>query len=146
MGVSRFVRSQSGQMTIEMAVAMPALIAVAVIAVNAMAFFVDCAVFDRVAHDAVRVHASAPAYQQGVSQECALVEQAIRSQLGDANLEIRVAHGVTSADFDEFTATLEYRPTLFGRGLRHEVFGVRLPTLTHTTRYVVDSYRPGVVA
>ena len=126
-------------MTIEVAVALPVLIVVAVIAVNAMTFFGECAVFDRVAHDAVRVHAAAPAYGQGADQACALVEQAIRSQLDDANLAVRVSHGVTGADFDEFTATLEFYPTLFGRGLRSEVFGVQLPHLTHTTRYVVDS-------
>ena len=54
-------RSTRGQMTVQLAVAMPVLIIVAVIAVNALAFFAECAVFDRVAHEAVRVHAAAPA-------------------------------------------------------------------------------------
>ena len=146
MGVTRRARGRSGQMTIEVAVAMPVLIVVAVIAVNVMTFFCDCAVFDRVVHDSVRIHAAAPAYQQGVDQTCALVEQTVRSQLDGSNLEVRVSHGITGVDFDEFTATLEFYPTLFGRGLRSEVFGVALPHLTHTTRYVVDSYRAGVVA
>ena len=146
MGVMSRIRSQTGQMTIEVAVAMPVLIAVAVIAENAMTFFSDCAVFDRVAHEAVRVHATAPAYRQSVDQSCALIEQAIRSQLDRSNLDVEVSHGMTGADFDEFTATLEFSPTLFGRGLRSEVFGVSLPRLTHVTRYVVDSYRAGVVA
>ena len=145
MGVIRRVRGVSGQMTIEVAVAMPMLIVVAVIAVNVMTFFSDCAVFDRVAHEAIRVHAAAPAYRQGADQTCALVEQTIRSQLDRANLDVRVTHGVTGIDLDEFTATLEFHPTLFGRGLRSEVFGVQLPHLTHATRYVVDSYRAGVV-
>ena len=146
MGVMQRARSRSGQMTIEVAVAMPVLIVVAVIAVNVMTFFSDCAVFDRVVHDSVRIHAAAPGYGQGVDQTCALVEQTVRSQLDDANLQVSVSHGITGADFDEYTATLEFFPTLFGRGLRSEVFGVALPHLTHTTRYVVDSYRAGVVA
>ena len=59
---------ESGQMTVEMAVAMPALIVVAVIAVNACTFFYQCAVFDRVVHEAVRVYATSPAYGEGPGQ------------------------------------------------------------------------------
>lgn len=146
MGVAlRRIRNRSGQMTVEVAVAMPILIIVAVIAVNVMTFFSECAVFDRVVHDAVRIHAAAPAYRQSVDRGCALVERTVRSQIDGANVRVRVSHGVTGADFDEFTATLEFYPTLFGRGLRSEVFGVSLPHLTHETRYVVDSYKAGVI-
>lgn len=140
------LRSESGQMTLEMAVALPVLIVVAVIAVNAMTFFGDCAVFDRVAHEAVRVHATAPAYQQTGDESCALIEQSIRAQMDASNLEVTVERSATGVDLDAFTMTLGYHPTLFGRGLRPDVFGVSLPPLTHTTRYVVDSYKPGVMA
>ena len=137
--------NERGQMTIELAVAMPVLIVVAVIAVNACAFFADCAVFDRVAHEAVRVHAAAPAYGQGADQSCALVQQAIADVLDVPNVDVSVSHGSTGFDFDQYTATIEYHPTLFGLGLRSEVFGVPLPALTHSTTYVVDTYKPGVV-
>lgn len=132
-------------MTVELAVAMPVLIIVAVIAVNAMTFFCQCAVFDRIAHEAVRVHAAAPAYGQGAGQGCASVEQDIRAALGDSNIDVTVSYEPADADFDKYTATIEYHPTLFGLGLRSRVFGVALPTLTHSTSYVVDSYKPGVV-
>ena len=145
MGVDRADRSARGQMTVELAVALPVIIVIAAVAVNAITFFVDCAVFDRVAHEAVRVHASAPAYRQTTDQGCALVQQEVEERLGRSNLSVTVSHGVTGADFDEYTATLEYSPTLFGMGLRSQVFGVSLPRLSHTTRYVVDSYRAGVV-
>lgn len=136
---------ESGQMTVEMAVAMPALIVVAVIAVNACTFFYQCAVFDRVAHEAVRVYATSPAYGEGPGQACASVEQAVRSQLDDQNLDVSVAYAKVGADFDEYRVTLGFQPTLFGMGLRSEVFGVSMPQLEHTTSYVVDSYKPGVV-
>lgn len=137
--------NESGQMTVELAVAMPVLIIVAVVAVNAMAFFCQCAAFDRVAHQAVRVHAAAPAYGQGVAQSCALVEQDIRAVIDESNVDVTVSHGSTGADFDCYSVTLEYHPTLFGLGLRSQVFGVAMPSLSHTTTYVVDSYKPGVV-
>lgn len=136
---------ESGQMTVEMAVAMPALVVVAVIAVNACTFFYQCAVFDRVAHEAVRVYATSPAYGEGPGQACASVEQAVRSQLDDQNLDVSVTYAKVGADFDEYRVTLGFQPTLFGMGLRSEVFGVSMPQLEHATSYVVDSYKPGVI-
>ena len=123
---------ESGQMTAEMAVAMPALIVVAVIAVNACTFFYQCAVFDRVAHEAVRVYAASPAYGEGSGQACASVEQTVRSQLDDQNLDVSVAYAKVGADFDEYRVTLGFHPTLFGMGLRSEVFGASMPQLEHT--------------
>lgn len=141
----RCKRFERGQMTVELAVAMPVLIVVAVIAANALTFFAECAVFDRVAHEAVRVNAAAPAYGQGPGQSCALVEQDIRSVLDADNLDVSVSCGSVGFDCEQFSATLSFYPTLFGMGLRSEVFGVALPTLSHTTSYVVDVYKPGVV-
>lgn len=134
-----------GQMTVELAVALPALIVVAVIAVNALTFFGDCAAFDRVARDAVRVHAVSPAYGQGVEQSCALVRQEVEGTMGRDNLDVEVSHAAVGPDFDEFRATLSFSPTLFGMGLRSEVLGVPLPTLRHEAVYVIDAYKPGVI-
>ena len=134
-----------GQMTIELAVALPVLIAVAVIAVNAMTFFADCAVFDRVSCEAVRVHAASPSYGQDVGRSVSLIEEAVREQMSEENLSVSVGHRTVGLDFDEFTVELSFRPTLFGMGLRSQVFGVSLPQLKHEARYVVDCYKPGVV-
>lgn len=133
-------------MTIELAVALPVLIIVAAIAMNALTFFHDCAVFDRVAHEAVRTHATSPAYGEGIGQCSARVEQDIRAQLDASNLNVSVAHGTAGIDYDAYTATLEYSPTLFGRSLTSSVFGVSMPTMTHTATYVVNRYKPGVIA
>lgn len=143
--VHRKACSRTGQMTVELAIAFPVLLVVAVIAVNALTFISDCAVFDRIAHEAVRVHAASPAYRQGAGQTAALIEQEIRSELDAPNLEVGVSHESAGADFERYTATLEYSPTLFGMGVRTVVFGVSLPRLTHKTEYVIDTYKPGVV-
>lgn len=143
---ARVSNDERGQMTVELAVAFPVLLIVAIIAVNACTFFHECAVFDRVSHGAVRAYATAPAYREGPDQACALVEHAIRSELEGSNLDVIVTHGVTGLDLDEYRMTLGYHPTLFGLGLRSEVLGVGLPRLEHTTTFVVDSYKPGVIA
>ena len=134
-----------GQMTIELAAALPVLLAVALIAANAMTFFGQCAVFDRAAHQAVRIHAAAPAYGQGATTSCALAEADIREALGGSNVEVSVTCSSVGRNLERYTATLVFSPTLFGCGLRSQVFGVQMPGLTHTTEYVVDSYKPGVI-
>ena len=145
MGVREQLFNQNGQMTLELAVTLPVILVVCLIGVNALTFFGDCVVFDRVVRESVRVHATAPAHGQSAQQSCALVEQAIAMQMNAPNLSFSVERGSADIDLDAYTATLEYQPTLFGLELRSEVFGVQLMTLTHRTRYVVDSYKAGVV-
>ena len=143
--MSRFGKDENGQMTVELAAALPILIIVAVIAVNACTFFAECATFDRVSRQAVRVCAASPSYGQGTDQSCALIEEEVREALSDGPFDVAVSHGVTGADLDEFTITLEYHPTLFGMGLRSQVFGVEMPALVHVATYVIDVYKPGVI-
>ena len=122
-------------MTVELAVVFPVLLAVAVIAANALLFFSECAAFDRVAREAVRVHAASPACGQGLEQSCALVSQTVEQAFDRPCLGTRVA----------VTATIEFSPTLFGLGLKSSVFGVSLPHLEHAVSLTVDPYKPGVL-
>lgn len=144
-GKAASARAVAGQMTVELAVAMPVLIVVAMIAVNACTFFVDCAKFDRVAQEAVRVHAVTPGYKQTTSRSCDLIKQEVQAVMDASNLKISVSSSPAEYDFERFTATLEYEPTLFGLSLRSRVFGVELPRATHSTSVVVDVYKPGVI-
>ena len=135
MGVAQADARERGQMTVELAVVFPVLLAVAVIAVNALLFFSECAAFDRVAREAVRVHAASPAYGQGLEQSCAQVAQT----------GTRVAVEGTADGHARFTATIEFSPTLFGLGLKSSVFGVALPRLEHAVSLTVDPYKPGML-
>ena len=137
--------SEHGQASVELMMALPVMIAVAVIVVNALLFFSDCAAFDRLAHQAVRVHAASPAYGQDAQRSRDLVQSELERSFARDNLEVSVTVESVSGGRLSFDATLEYSPTLFGMGLRTEVFGVRLPGLSHTVSYVVDQYKPGVV-
>ena len=129
----------------EFVAALPVLLAVAVISVNALTYFGWCAAFDDDFRDSVRVYAASPAYGQGVGDTCALIERALDERLDAENVSVSVsAHGV-SAGHISFSATLEYMPTLFGLGLKSEVMGVALPKLSHTEELVVDCYKPGVL-
>ena len=91
MGVAQADARERGQMTVELAVVFPALLAVAVIAVNALLFFSECAAFDRVAREAVRVHTASPAYGQGLEQSCAQVAKTVEQAFDRPYLGTRVA-------------------------------------------------------
>ena len=132
-------------MTVELAVVFPVLLAVAVIAVNALLFFSECAAFDRVAREAVRVHAASPACGQGFEQSCALVSQTVEQAFDRPYVGTRVAVEGTAGGHARFTATIEFSPTLFGLGLKSSVFGVALPHLEHAVSLTVDPYKPGVL-
>ena len=145
MGIKPHRADESGQMTVEMAVAFPVLVVVAAIAVNAVLFFSECAQFDRLARQAVRIHATAPAYGEDSDTCCAAVKQELDRAFDRPYLEVTVSRTSTALDFDEYTAVLEFSPTLFGMDLRDQVFGVPLPRLSHAIVYTVDTYKPGVL-
>ena len=65
--VSRKHRDDSGQMTVEFAVAFPVFVIVAVIAVNALLFFSDCAAFDRLARESSVFGVALPVLEHSVS-------------------------------------------------------------------------------
>lgn len=134
----------SGQMSIELMVVLPVALAVSLVAVNALCFFGDCAAFDRVARNAVRVYASSPGYGIQAGQTQAKIALALEEAMGGEFRELSVRYEGMAAGFVRYTATLEYAPNLFGLGMRESVFGVQLPRLTHSISLVVDTYKPGV--
>ena len=135
---SRVQADDRGQMTVELLVVLPVVLIVAVVAVNALTFFGDCAAFDRVARNAVRLCAASPAYGQDAGRGAE--EALVRDNLA---VGVEVSGGVLG--HVTYTATLAYAPTLFGLGLRDEVLGVRLPRLEHRVSLTVDPYKPGML-
>lgn len=134
----------AGQMTVELMAVLPVAIIIAAIAVNALAFLGDCAAFDRVARNAVRVYATSPTYGALPSQCQARIEDAIKAEFNGPFEHVRVSYEGVGGGLGRYTATIDYAPNLFGLGLRDAVFGVSLPHLEHSTRLVVDAYKPGV--
>lgn len=138
-------RSEKAQMTVELAVALPVLLAVAVIAVNALLFFSECAAFDAAFRDAVRIHAASPAYGQDLEQSRAQVATALSESFDRPYTASNVAVEGAADGHVTFASTLEFSPTLFGMGLKSSVFGVELPKIAHTVSFTVDCYKPGVL-
>ncbi len=136
---------RSGQVTVELAVVLPAVIIVAVIVVNAMTFFAACAEFDRVGRNAVRLCAASSSHDVDLAQAAAGVESAVEDSMFLDGDEVEVSAYQGDSGFVRFELVLRFRPGLFGMGLRDEVLGVQLPALTHTVELTVDRYKPGML-
>ncbi len=144
----RRLSPESGQMMVELATMMPVLIIVAVMAVNAVTFFSECAAFDRVARNAIRIQATSPAYGQDAGESASLVRQTIDDAMRVSEkdyLDLDVSVSGRAGGKSAFRATLSFSPTLFGMGLKPSIFGVDLPKIEHATELVVEPYRPGML-
>ncbi|MBQ9067537.1 MAG: hypothetical protein IJ131_00530 [Eggerthellaceae bacterium] len=138
-------RSERGQMTVELAVCIPAVIAVALVVFNAMLFMEHCAAFDRIAKEAVRLCAASPAHGQGPADSEALVRDFLRASFSEGYLDVDVESSSGVLGFAEYKAVLRFTPTLFGRSFSGAVFGVRIGQVSHEVSFTIDPYRPGVV-
>ncbi len=141
----RMTRGQAGQMTVELAVAMPVMIAIAVIVVNAILFMGECAAFDRLAKDAIRVHAASPGYGMDAQACAARVQETLALSFDKDFEQVRVEVRDVAGGHLCYEATLSFAPTLFGRSFSGVVFGVALPPVQHRAQLVVSPFKPGVV-
>jgi Flp pilus assembly protein TadG len=137
--------AQSGQMTIEFVVCFPVMLVVALIAINALLFFSECASFDRNFREATVSYASSPSYGQTVDNSCAKIKTSIEKVCNGDLVSVDVASSGIEGGLVTFTGTLSFTPTLFGAGSLSSAFGVSFPRLTHQNQIVVDCYKPGVV-
>ena len=135
----------AGQMTVEFVVVLPVFLIIAVIAVNALLFFSECAEFDRIARDSIRVHATSPSYEQTHEQSRVQIGIALQEHFKKSYLSSSVSVVGGVGGLATFTAELEFSPTLFGLGLKKSLFGVNLPALRHSVSSTVSVYRPGVL-
>ena len=137
-------RGTAGPMTGEIAVVLPVALVLMAVVCNGMAFMSECAAFDRMARNAIRLYATVPAYGESPSQASESIRDFLAQRFSASNQEVTVQEA-DEGGYRKYTATLSFAPTLFGINLRQEVFGVRLPRISHSASLVVDRYRPGVL-
>lgn len=145
MKIREFLHTNEGQATVELAILFPVIIIIAVIAVNALTFFTYCSDFDRSFKQEVSFIASNPGYGQSVSSTKSIIQSDLIEKFDNDYLEFEISVENVSGNFQAFNGKLKMHPTLFGMGLRSEIFGVALPTLNHQQKLVVEQYKPGVI-
>ena len=138
-------RNESGQMAVELAFAFPVLLVVALIAINALTFFSECAAFDVAFREGVRLCCTSPGYGQDSGGAQVNLEAYMGARYDASNEEVTVNVQPKSWGYKEYVGQLRFIPTIFSHSLRSTVFGISFPVLTHEVSFTVDSYKPGVV-
>ena len=151
------LRSQRGQMSVELVAVIPVVLIVAAIGMNILDYMGQCAKFDRIASEAVRVYGVSPGYGQYGASNCnGAIERAIRQAFDTDAVDVEVSsqdiNVFTGADtsnsnllfalipsYRRYTCTMSFSPRFFGTS----IFGVLIPQTQHTTEYVIDPYEPG---
>ncbi len=151
------LRNDKGQMAVELVVLIPVILIVAGILANLIGYFGQCARFDKVCAEAVRVYGVSPGYgEYGRSASESNITNAIDeafAALNNTNISVSSTDiGILSGDkhesnnlvfslepkFRKFTCSLEYNPPFFSLG----VFGTLFPPLRYEKSFVVDPYEP----
>ena len=110
------------------------------ISVNAFVFLGDCAAFDIVARDAIRLQADDGQHEaQGCVEICARIEKGLSME----HEAVSVTSERTAAGHIRYVARTAFSPP-FLKGA--QVFGVAVPPLEHEVVFVVSPYRAGVIA
>ena len=146
MGIGRSLASKvgdrRGQMTVELCAILPVAIIIAAIIVNVLTFFGECAEFDRVARNSVRLCSSSLPDGADSSSVMSNITSMISSQMESDKVECE-AVGALKEGYVTYSLTYSYEPTLFGLPLRTNVFGVSMPEISHTIKMALDPYSPG---
>lgn len=138
-------KRSSGQMSVEFVIAFPVALVIALVSVNTVLFFSECASFDRLFRSAVCTYGASPAYEQDVSESCALIKGSLEGSFSRENLQIEVTSSGVGGGLVTFNGALMFQPTLFGMGPLSGAFGVGFPPLSHQEQITVDVYKPGVL-
>lgn len=139
------IKDQSGQAVVELAVMFPVILIIALIAVNALTFFSECSLFDRSFKQIVSCTGTSPAYGKTFDNLIAQVKERLSDKLDKDFLDFDIFIEAKSGGFIEYNGILIMHPTLFGIGLKEEIFGVPLPCLSHQQKIVIEEYKPGVI-
>ena len=136
------IKDNNGQMTVELAIVFPILIIIGVLAVNILSFVSTCSSFDRFVKNETRRIASTPLISE-TSEDCKNnILTSIGSKFNANNLEVECTQE-NQGEYVKYICKLKWYPTLFGLGLKRDVFGISLPCLTHEESLCVDEFRAG---
>ena len=157
------LRSSNGQMSVELAITIPVILAVMGILINTMGYMDVTARFDRLAAEAVRIEAVSPGYgaydtRTREGRVRTLLQEQFTDEGGRVSIKVTAYSGPATGDYSEesssgslfslipqletYECTLTYSPW----GFKDSFFGIRFFEMTHTRSFTIDPYRPAVIA
>ncbi len=157
--LTRCVREERAQATVEMAVVTPVLLVLALIVYNLMLFVCASARFDRVAPDIVIARGVSPSGESGgdakVSDASSEIEDALKGAMGGYDVEVEVSCVAGGGVQEErglalvgalrtYRCTFRMKPLPSGLTIAGVSMGA--PSVLEQSREVtIDPWRPGVI-
>lgn len=140
MSPCKCLSSENGQMAVELAVVVPVVLLLVVIAVDALVFTSECARFDHLACQRVLACAASPGKSgYALDSRSAAVQSALEADFAKqgSSVEVSVADaGVLLASMNVFRCTFRFSPWPLSAA------GAPL-TLEHSCSLAIDPYTPG---
>ena len=138
---------ERGQMTVELAVVLPVIIVVMVIAIDCLVFVGQCARFDNLVPQRVLELAVSPeADGYTTAQRKAAVKEALEEDFCDWGQSVKVTCEEADSALGSsvvYTCTLRFVPWPLSAG-GSTLLGSSIPVrLTHECSFAVDPYTPG---
>lgn len=143
--LKKLIQDKSGQAVVELAIMFPIILIIAVICINALTFFSECSYFDRTLKQIVSCTATSPAYGCSSDNVVASVKNQLQDKMNKDFLDFEVWAEAKAGGFYQYNGVIKMYPTLFGLGLKKEIFGISLPSLNHEQRIIIEQYKPGVI-
>lgn len=137
------IGDKAGQMTVELCVVLPVVIVIAVVLVNTLWFASDCASFDRVARNCVRIEGVSPRIRDSVEEVQSKIESTLKGSFDGKNQSVRVWTSGKVNNIQQYTCELTWSPTIFGLDLKDSIFGVHISGLKHEVVLSIFPYKPG---
>ena len=146
MRLAKYVKDESGQMAVELAIILPVIIIAMVIIIDGVVFVSECARFDHIANNAVLSGGvSMQGTQFNQDDATASVKKTLQDSFSFSSEKVSVSANAEGllGDLINYECTLKVAPwPLNAQGIT--VFGAHVPTsLTHTRSFVVRPYAPG---
>lgn len=145
MKIKQYIKANEAQATVELCVMFPIILIIAVIMVNALTFFTKCASFDRSLQQIVSSLGTSIAYGENIQNFRSQIIAMLNDEFDNDFIEFEISVENQSGNHQTFDGILKMYPTLFGMGLRDNIFGVPLPSLNHHQKISIDVYKPGVI-
>lgn len=138
--------NNQAQMTIELAYALPIFIILACVIAQCVLVITTCVAFDGSAHERARIEVVAPQSKTTLADQAARIENHLTEQFGSESISISTHITEMPLHHARVESQITFEPQFFGRALPDEIFGLRLPSFSHTASHVFSVYAKAGVA
>lgn len=137
---------RAGQMTMELVYALPVFILLAFLVAQCVHVLNTCIAFDGYAHELARIEVVAPSSGVSSSEQARAIEQKLSKRFDSESVEVSTRIEELPLHHARAISSITIYPQFFGRSMPRDIFGMRLPSFTHSAQTVFTTYAKAGIA